>query len=124
MSFLNFFKRRSRDHPIHEAAHETTEEFLSSVGVNNGTDAGYRERRIASLLELADDSNADKILEVADKWVVSHWVDHEGEESWLPNPIWDDEGPVHRRSFASYSEARDYVKSLGGSLLEDEPVEE
>lgn len=124
MSFLKFFKRKPKDNPSHEAAKTSNENFLRSVGVNNDADAEYRERQIARILEETDSNNSDKILEVVDKWTISRWSDKDDQESWLANPVWDDEGPVHRQSFANYSEAREYILGLGGVILDSDPVEE
>lgn len=121
MSFLSFFKRHSKTPTTQETPKE---DLLASVGVFNSYDAEYRERRIASILEHADDSNADNIRAVIDKWEITPWVDQDGIESWLPCPVWDDEGSLTRNSFPSWSEARSFVHGLGGSLLEDMPTAE
>lgn len=121
MSFLSFFKCHSKTPTTQETPKE---DLLASVGVFNSYDAEYRERRIASILEHADDSDTDKIRIVLDKWEITHWVDHDGSESWLPCPVWDDEGPLTRESFLSRSEALAHVERLGGSLLEDMPTAE
>lgn len=73
-----------------------------AIGIRNSSDAEYRESQLAR----------------RDRWVIHRWHDGEGDTTYVPAPLWDDEAELTRHAFDTLEQAQDHIRVVGGQFAD------